>query len=166
MSNPTQTDLITNLIPFSEGLWVNRLRTFMRDTAELNVLDGAQESTDVQLHHAILDALDEINYQIEPVLSTMYTMSSLTSNAFPWGILRMGAALNVLVSAGILNARNTLTYNDAGGITIRDMDKHGRYVNYYNVLVNKYMRGAMAFKRSQNITNCYGGNASEYGDLP
>ena len=165
-TNPTQTALITNLIPFADGLWVNRLRTFLRDTAELNVLEGEQESTDIELHHAILDTLDEISWQIEPIIGTEYTMASLAANAVPWALVKMGAALNVLTSAGILNARNTLSYNDAGGITIRDMDKHGRYLAYYNVLYNKFVRGVMAFKRSANVNNCYGGEHSEYQDLP
>jgi hypothetical protein len=137
----------------------------MRDTAELNVLEGVQESTDIQLHHALLDTIDDINYGMDPPLSTIFTISSLASNDLPWVLVKDGAALKVLTSAGILNSRNTLTYNDAGGITIRDMEKHGRYINYYNVLYGKHIRGVTNFKRRRNIAACFGGVSSEYGDL-
>jgi hypothetical protein len=53
----------------------------------------------------------------------------------------MGATLKILTKKGILSARNTLTYQDAGGITVQDYDKYGRYVNYFNVLVSTYYRG-------------------------
>jgi len=43
------------------------------------------------------------------------------------------------------------------------MDKYGRYINYYNVLVNKYMRGVTGMKLGQNVEAAYGGVASEYG---
>ena len=62
----TQQELITNNIPFEDQLYVDRLRSFLGDTAELNVLDELKECTDVELHHAIQDTIDEINYEFLP----------------------------------------------------------------------------------------------------
>jgi len=63
---PTRSDLITNYISFDDQLFVDRLRKWLNDTAELNVLEEVQESTDEQLHHALQDTLDEINYEFSP----------------------------------------------------------------------------------------------------
>ena len=60
MSSPTTQELLTNLIPFADQLYVDRLRTYLNDTATLNVLDLAEESTDVELWHALKDTVDEI----------------------------------------------------------------------------------------------------------
>jgi hypothetical protein len=57
-----------------------------------------------------------------------------------------------------------LTYNDAGGITIKDQDKFGRYINWYNNLLAGYRRTVSEFKRSHNINSSFGGSHSEYND--
>lgn len=79
--------------------------------------------------------------------------------------MKYGAVLQVLTSKGIISSRNTLTYNDGGGVTVQDMDKYGRYINYYNVLINKYVRGLQALKLGSNVDDAYGGVGSEYGLL-
>lgn len=75
----------------------------------------------------------------------------------------MGATLQYLTSKGILSARNTLTYRDGGGVTVQDMDRYGRYINYYNILVNKFLRGVTNMKLGANIDAAFGGVPSEYG---
>jgi hypothetical protein len=57
-----------------------------------------------------------------------------------------------------------LTYNDSGGITVKDTDVYGRYMALFNMLINKYRRSAMAFKRNMNMNGGYGGSHSEYSD--
>lgn len=74
----------------------------------------------------------------------------------------MGATLQYLTSKGILSARNTLTYRDGGGVTVQDYDRYGRYINYYNILISKYVRGISAMKLGSNIESAYGGVPSEY----
>ena len=71
----------------------------------------------------------------------------------------------MLTGQGILSARNTLTYNDTGGVTVQDFDVYGRYINYFNILINKYRQHLIDFKRNINIDGCYGGVSSEYGSL-
>ena len=68
-----------------------------------------------------------------------------------------------LTSKGILSARNTITYRDGGGVTVQDYDRYGRYINYYNILINKYVRGVSNMKLGSNIESAYGGVDSEYG---
>jgi len=156
---PTNIQLTTDYIPYSDNLYVQRLRKFLNDTAELNVLEEVQECTDIDLYHYIQDALDEINYTFEPASS--YTIQNFPS----WNTIKFGATLQFLLAKGILSARNTLTYNDSGGVTVQDYDRYGRYMAFYNMIINKYLREVQSIKRSLNIDSCYGGVSSEYSVL-
>ena len=139
-------------------VFVERLRNFLGDRAELNKLSNAEESSDSFLYECISDALDEVNMFHFP---TTYTLDT-----FPyWSTLKLGGVLQVLIGKGILSARNTLTYQDTGGVTVQDFDTYGRYINFYNVLVNKYRNSVFEFKRGVNISAGYGGVGSEYGHL-
>jgi len=75
----------------------------------------------------------------------------------------MGSILMYLTAKGILSARNTITFRDGGGVTVQDYDRYGRYINYYNILINKYVRGVSNMKIGANIEAAYGGVPSEYG---
>lgn len=148
-------------IPTADRPYVNRLRRFLQDQDVLNTLDQVQESTSVDLYFALQDTLDEIN--ITPPVTTHTSLSDV-----PWSILKLGGVLNVLISQGILSARNQLTYNDTGGIQVSDMDKYGRYINWFNVLINKYLRSLQAWKITKNVDDAYGidgGIPSEYADI-
>jgi hypothetical protein len=156
---PTKIQLLTDTVPYTHGLYVTRLRKFLGDTAELNTLVGEEESENIFLYHCLQDAIDEINIEFEP--ETTWTIATIPS----WNVLKLGATLQVLIGKGILSARNTLTYTDAGGVTVQDFDTYGRYTNFYNILLNKYMRAVQTLKLRFNIDSCYGSVDSEYGDL-
>ena len=156
MANSRTTTFFTKIISFEDQVYIDRLRSFLNDSTTANVLDGTQESTDEELWNALYDVLDEINYEFLP--HTTWTLETIPS----WNIIKNGAVLQVLTSKGILSARNTLTYNDSGGVTVQDMDKYGRYVNYFNVLINKYRAGVQAMKVGKNVEDAYGGVESEY----
>ncbi len=156
---PSKTQINTEVIPYGDQLYINRLRKFINDTAALNTLDDAQECADIDLYHYIQDALDEINYEFPPTSINYKTIQDVPS----WNILKMGATIMYLTSKGILSARNTITYRDGGGVTVQDYDRYGRYINYYNILVSKYMRAVTNLKLGQNVEDAYGGVASEYG---
>jgi len=145
-------------IPAADRPYVNRLRRFLQDQVVLNTLDQAQESTNTDLYFALQDSLDEIN--ITGQVTTYMAFSDV-----PWSLLKLGGVLNILTSQGILSARNQLTYNDAGGIQVSDIDKYGRYVNWFNVLINKYQRGIIQWKITKNVDDAYGEIPSEYVDL-
>jgi|APSaa5957512576_1039674.scaffolds.fasta_scaffold00176_24 hypothetical protein len=154
---PTNIQLTTEFIPYEDGLYVARLRKWLNDTAILNKLEELEECEDIELYHYIQDTMDEINYEFLP--ATSYTAIS----EIPWNITRQGAILKLLMAKGILSARNTLTYQDSGGVTVQDYDKYGRYINFFNLLINKYSRAVHNFKLASNIDDCYGGVHSEYG---
>ena len=155
---PSKKQLMVDVIPFEDQLYVDRLRTWVGDTVALNILEQEEESSDTELYHYLQDALDEVNYEFLP--SSSYSKFSEVPS---WNILKMGAVLQLLSAKGIHASRNTVTYNDGGGVTIQDMDKYGRYINYYNILINKYVRGVTAMKMGENIDKAYGGIGSEYG---
>ncbi len=138
---------------------VEKLRDFLRDRPELNLLLEKKESTDDDLYQALLAGLDYINYEVG--YETSYTLSDFPS----WRILRDAAVLDILTSAGIHSARNTLSFNDGGGIMIQDTDVFNRYMNYYNLLVTKVQTSITNFKVGKNIDSGWGGSPSAYGDL-
>jgi hypothetical protein len=148
----------TSGVPLEYMPYVNRLRRSLKDFPELNELFEDFESSDLQLYEALQDTLDELNYEIEPVGLTYADLSKVPS----WNVVKTGAILNVLTEQGILSARNILTYNDAGGITVKEEDRYGRYMAFFNMLINKYLRQAQAMKRGANVDAAYGGIHSEY----
>lgn len=152
-------DYAENEIPAADLKYVNRLRNFLNDTAELNILMGTEESTDLQLYHNIISAMEIVNSYNQPI-----TSYSEFSNV-PWGILKYGAVLEVLTSKGILSARNTLTYRDAGGVTVQDFDLYGRYINYFNTLYRMFYQQLETYKKSVNFSGGFGGVHSEYNEL-
>lgn len=153
-------ELSASSVPADMQARVDRLRNFLQDTAELNDLEAVEESTDIELYYALQDTFSEMNYEVEPTDLSFEKISDI-----PWAILKLGAVLNILVSKGILSARNVLSYNDSGGITVKDQDKYGRYTVFFNMLTNKYRRAAMGFKRSYNLNGGYGGSHSEYDNF-
>ena len=149
-------DLIGNVISFENQLYVDRVRKYLGDFAESNKLEKVQESDDIDIYSAMQDCLDEVNFEFLP--TTKYTFSTIPS----FNVLQLGTVLQILTRKGILAARNTLTYQDSGGVTVQDMDKYGRYVNYFNVLIAKYQKGTQMMKVGQNVELGYGGVESEY----
>lgn len=148
--------LIGGTISFDEQLYVDRVRKFLGDFATSNKLDAVQESDDQDIYDAMIDTLDEINFEYLP--TSDYTFETVPS----FNLLKLGATLQILTSKGILSSRNTLTYTDSGGVTVQDMDKYGRYINYFNVLIAKYQRGVQNMKVGQNVDDAWGGVHSEY----
>lgn len=155
----TDEELSASSVPSAMQGRVDRLRKFLNDTEATNILTDVEESTDLELYYALQDVLTQLNYEVEPSSLTFPSIKNL-----PWNLLRDGGVLNVLLSKGIVSARNVLSYNDSGGITVKDQDKYGRYTVFYNMLVNRYRLAAQNFKRSKNIDLSYGGSHSEYDD--
>lgn len=146
-------------VPAEHQKQVDAFRKFLRDYPEVNELLADRESTDLELYNALIDTWDQINNEFEPTDLHFNKLRDI-----PWGILRQGATLNIFVSVGILSARNVLTYNDSGGITVKDEDVFGRYMALFNMLVNQYRRSASGFKRTANLNRGFGGVESEYSN--
>ena len=154
----TNIPLVTSQISDDDMIYVNRLRRLLQDESELNLITEVQESTDMQLFESLQDAMDEISWTPPILLDTGYT----NFNQIPWGILRLGAVINVLTFKGVLSARNTLTYRDSGGVTVQDMDKYGRYLTYFNQISGRFEQMKHGWKLNRNIDNAYGEVPSEY----
>jgi hypothetical protein len=126
-----------------------RLRNFTGDKEDLNILLQSQETTDEELNGYIRKAIDYFNsvgYQ------TNYSISDFPN----LGILIQGTAIEILAGKGILSARNMLTYTDNGGVTVQDYDTYGRYVNLFNVFIERHYRNCLELKRSINVEQAYG----------
>jgi hypothetical protein len=150
------SDMIPVIISFEEQLYVDRIRLYLGDFSTSNKLDGVEESSDIEIFNSMKDTLDEINYEFLP--NSSYTIQTIPS----FNLLQLGTVLQILTRKGILSARNTVTYNDSGGVTVQDLDKYGRYVNYFNVLIAKYQKGVQLMKIGKNVEAGYGGVHSEY----
>lgn len=147
--------LSTN-IPQAATPYIVRLRKFLQDTPELNRLEGVKECSDEDLYYALLDTIEEINFDYG--YFTTFSIGTFPS----WNALKYGATLQLLVSKGILSARNTINYQDSGGVMVQDYDRYGRYMNFFNLLFNKYNRAITNIKVHLNAEACYGGIGSEY----
>ena len=156
-------------VPANHQHLVDRLRSFIKDEADINTLLEAQENTDDFLYMCITDAVDEINWLYMPpssyILDDVATSVGGNVSGVPWVLVRMGAVLQYLTGAGIHSSRNTFTYSDGSGIQVNDTDTWGRYINYYNVLITKYRELLSRFKMDKNINDCYGGHYSQYNDI-
>ncbi|MCF1193625.1 hypothetical protein LRR18_18725, partial [Mangrovimonas sp. AS39] len=92
--------------------------------------------TDDELLDYVQDTLNNINLNYEPktnfTLADIVTEPGVDAGRLPWSLVKLGATLQLLEIKGIISARNTLTYSDAGGVNVSEMDKWGRYLNYFN----------------------------------
>ena len=125
------------------------LRDFIRDQPELNTLIGEKETEDTGLTTAIEDAIDDWNNT--PPFTTV------TVDNFPYkSLLKIGATVFVLKSAGIMMSRNHLTYND-GGISIEKDEKTQLYQSWLDRFEPEWERKKAGFKLAKNLENCWGG---------
>ena len=142
-------------------------RRYLNDSPQLNTLDKAIENTDDELVDYIQQALNELNFAYEP--KTRYALADIAvvpgtdEGRIGWGMLRTGALLQLLTIKGVISSRNAITYSDAGGVQVSEMDKYGRYLNFFNVLANKYERQVLALKIRANIEGAFGGVNSPLG---
>lgn len=161
MAHENGPDIFASAVPDGYQKYVDKLRDFLNDKEQLNDLLEDEESTDLELYQALAEALDEINTAFDPTSVHYKDFKDVPS----WSTLQLGGVLKVLLSKGILSARNTLNYNDSGGISVKENDEYGRYTHFFNLLVNKYARQVRSMKRATNINSCYGGEHSPYNNL-
>lgn len=130
------------------------LRGYLRDSSGLNrLLEDSTENSDEDLDRAIRFGLNSFN-----LVTPMTSFSMDTAPAEIYFFVINEAAIQVLISAGILYSRNRLNYSD-GGLTIADSDKAGPYQSWIQVL-NQFRMQEKAYKISVNVNSCYG---SGYG---
>lgn len=89
----------------------NKFRRWVVDTSDANILDLVQETSNEELDDFFSDSVDEINYMIDPPISTTYTVEDFPSFA----ILKLGVLKQILIGKGVWSARNFVSYSDSGG---------------------------------------------------
>jgi len=142
-------------------------RRYLNDIPQLNTLDNEMESTDDELEEFIKDALNDINFNYSPPsnysLVNIVVEPGVDNGTISWTTIKLGATLQLLQIKGIISARNAITYSDAGGVTVAEMDKYGRYLSFFNQLAARYEKQVQQTKIRLNIDNAYGGVNSPFG---
>jgi hypothetical protein len=131
------------------------LRLFLRDTPELNRLTRKFENDDTALEFGIEMCISDWN-------STTPLIGSVNICDFPGIFLLLhGAAIQLLASEGIKQARNELNYN-AGGSSFVRSNKTQYFMQWMTNFDNKYQLMKRNLKMQQNINGGWGGVVSEY----
>ena len=139
----------------------NSLRAFIKDQSTKNrLLNFAQENTDDELDLYLNMSLGFLNV-IPPYVGS-YSFAT-----FPIPLLLIHqATIECLISNGILNSRNDLTYNN-GGITVRisDGDKYLKHLQWLTRIADQAINSLIKIKIALNIEGGFGGVNSPYAYL-
>lgn len=137
------------------------LRAFIKDAALKNrLLNFAEENTDSELDLYLNLALSFIN--VIPPLIGNYSFATFPIPA----LLVHQATIECLISNGIVNARNDLTYNN-GGVTVKvsDGQKYLSHIQWLYRLTDREISAFRQIKIALNIEGGYGGVYSPYAWL-
>ena len=145
-------------IQASRGAFRDALRRFINDLPQTNTLLAGTELGDAVLDICIEMALSDFNNSA-PVLQPYFIENFPMINVLMWGCV-----IQVLVSAGIMNARNELPYS-AGGVSVNISAKSAPYQSWIQNLLVKYEKDKMDLKVFLNVQQAWGGIASEYSAL-
>lgn len=141
--------------------YVNSLRSFIKDSDLKNILlEYREENTDSELEMYVQMAIGFLNSIPPPVAEYGYETFPVPS------LLLHQAALECLISNGILHARNELAYNN-GGLTVKIHDSE-RYLKYIQVLMRMTdieISNFTNLKKSANLNACWGGVYSPYARM-
>lgn len=144
LPNPQYTTSMEHLVQL--------IRAYMRDYPELNRLLEGEENSDRMIVWAIIDTVDDFNATPPPL--------SFSLSQMPISILRYGVVSTLLESVILLSTRNQLPYSD-GGINV-NLDKAGTLMQVRQMMWASYEQKKKEYKVAQNISQGYGGIASEY----
>lgn len=115
--------------------FIQAVRLYMRDFAELNRIVSGEETSDRQIAWAMLDALADFNGT--PHL-TSYSFEDLLARNQQALLLRM-TVISVIESVGLLQTRNHINYS-AGGINVGVNDKSPlllKWLQYYKAFTDQ-----------------------------
>jgi hypothetical protein len=128
---------------------IQLIRKFLRDTPKLNELRRVQESTDDDIKLAINMAMSDWN-------STPPLIAPSRLDNFPsmdW--LVMASCMFILQSAGVLQYRNDLAYQDSG-ITVNPWSKGPQYFNTAGMWAQMVEMKKREFKVAFNYAQTFG----------
>jgi len=145
----------------TEANYVSSLRSYIKDLEAKNILlRYTKENTD-----------DELTIYVQMAMSFLGSVPPFVI-AFDYGtfpipsLLVHQAAIECMISNGILSARNELTYNN-GGITVKIHDSQ-RYLNFIQLLLRMTdleIQNFTKLKISINLESSFGGVYSPYSYL-
>lgn len=137
------------------------LRAFVKDNTLVNrLLKFTEENTDDEMDLYINMAIGFLNF-IPPFIG------SYTVETFPFATLVIHqATIECLISNGIVNSRNDLTYNN-GGVTVKisDGDRYLRQLQQLYRLTDMEIKAYTQIKIALNIDGGFGGVSSPYAYL-
>lgn len=119
----------TGLSPMMRG-FVQAVRAFIRDYAELNQLIRGDESSDRMIAWAIFDFVSDFNST--PPLLGEYDLSYFLGRGWASFAIR-GTVSSLLTSLQLLYARNHIPFSD-GGISVSLNDKAGVLMQIQSVI--------------------------------
>lgn len=131
------------------------LRLFMLDTPALNRLIRKEESDNEMFDFAIEMAISDWN-ATTPVLG--YTSIANFPSLY---LLMHAAAIQLLKSQGLYQARNELNYS-AGGSSFVRANKSNYYMQWMTNFANEYETKKRNLKVQQNLSRGWGGVSSDY----
>ncbi len=136
---------------------VNKIRTWIFDTADENVVSLKEEFSDSYIDSCIDDAVEEANDIISPEISKTFTRDTI-----PFSLLKVGTLVHMLRGRAVWSMRETVDYTDTGGVNVRIHNQWERYLRMAPMLEEQWMRGITALKRKSNMSKGYGGISSSY----
>lgn len=141
--------------------YVEKLRQYIKDHDFMNrLLKFNEENTDSDLELYLDLAMAYLN-SIPPAIS-IYGYQN-----FPIPqLVVLEAAIQALISNGIVNSRNELEYNN-GGITVKipNGDKYLRHIQVLRQQIDRFTYNYKQIKIAQNISRGFGGTSSPYAFL-
>lgn len=137
------------IVDLSPKTVIDATRKFLRDTPKLNELKGIEETDDDVYKLAINMAISDWNST--PPLLTHVGLVDFPS--FDWLII--ATAMFVLQSAGVLQYRNELPFNDAG-TTVSPWSKGPQYFNVAGMWANMVETKKRDFKYALNVGKTWG----------
>lgn len=141
--------------------FVQAVRFYLRDHAELNRLVAGEETSDPMIAWCVLDALSNFNGQT-PI--THYSLEELIEKQQQHLLLRMTVEC-VIESVGLLQTRNHINYSD-GGLNVGVNDKTPllqNWLQYYRAFTEQRLQKV---KVALNIESILGpGNAGAHSEL-
>ena len=128
---------------------IKQVRKFIKDFPKLNELKGIQESSDSDMMLYAVMALDD--YNLTPPVIAPSSFEAFPSNS----LLMLGTICYSLLSNGILQHRNSISYQD-GGQNINVWDKGPAYIGNAKLFAQLWETKKIALKRAINLSNGYG----------
>jgi len=141
--------------------YVDKLRQYIKDHEAMNrLLKFEEENSDLDLELYLDMAMAYLN-TVPPAIK-IYSYQN-----FPMPqLVILEAAMQALISNGIINSRNELQYNN-GGITVKypDGNKYLKHIQILNQQISQFLQNYRQIKIAQNISNGFGGTPSPYATI-